>query len=144
MRGSWPVSTDRVSWALGAEAVLATLDGDKRAVFADLALRALAGTLEADRAAAFDAADGLYRGEQSFLDWRTQTYAPYVADDLVKSLDLQVETRKGVVQLSGFVDSQAQIDQAVALTRAVAGVTDSEPSSDPPRRSGRPAAPTGP
>lgn len=49
-----------------------------------------------------------------------------VADDLVKSLDLQVETRKGVVQLSGFVDSQAQIDQAVALTRAVAGVTDVE------------------
>jgi hyperosmotically inducible periplasmic protein len=49
-----------------------------------------------------------------------------VADDLVKSLDLQVETRKGVVQLSGFVDSQAQIDQAVALTRAVAGVTEIE------------------
>ena len=49
-----------------------------------------------------------------------------VADDLVKSLDLQVETRKGVVQLSGFVDSQAQIDQAVSLTRAVAGVTDVE------------------
>lgn len=52
--------------------------------------------------------------------------AALVADDLVKSLDLQVETRKGVVQLSGFVDSQAQIDQAVALTRAVAGVTEIE------------------
>jgi hyperosmotically inducible periplasmic protein len=49
-----------------------------------------------------------------------------MADDLVKSFELQVETRKGVVQLSGFVDSQAQIDQAVALTRAVAGVTDVE------------------
>jgi hyperosmotically inducible protein len=49
-----------------------------------------------------------------------------LADDLVKSFDLQVETRKGVVQLSGFVDSQAQIDQAVSLTRAVAGVTDVE------------------
>jgi hyperosmotically inducible protein len=49
-----------------------------------------------------------------------------MADDLVKSFDLQVETRKGVVQLSGFVDSQAQIDQALALTRAVAGVTDIE------------------
>ena len=49
-----------------------------------------------------------------------------LADELVKSFDLQVETRKGVVQLSGFVDSQAQIDQAVSLTRAVAGVTDVE------------------
>lgn len=45
-----------------------------------------------------------------------------LADDLVKSFDLQVETRKGVVQLSGFVDNQAQSDQALALTRAVAGV----------------------
>jgi hyperosmotically inducible protein len=44
-----------------------------------------------------------------------------VADDLVKSLDLQVETRKGVVQLSGFVDSQAQIDQASQLASAAEG-----------------------
>ncbi len=49
-----------------------------------------------------------------------------LADDLVKSFELQVETRKGIVQLSGFVDSQAQIDQALALTRAVTGVTDIE------------------
>ncbi len=46
-----------------------------------------------------------------------------LANDFVKSFDLQVETRKGVVQLSGFVDNQAQIDQAMALTSAVAGVT---------------------
>jgi hyperosmotically inducible protein len=45
-----------------------------------------------------------------------------LADDVVKRLDVQVETRKGTVQLSGFVDSQAQIDQAVVLTRAVSGV----------------------
>jgi hyperosmotically inducible protein len=45
-----------------------------------------------------------------------------LADDVVKGLDVQVETRKGTVQLSGFVDSQAQIDQAVVLTRAVSGV----------------------
>ena len=49
-----------------------------------------------------------------------------LADDLVKSFDLQVETRKGTVQLSGFVDSQAQIDQALAITRSVAGVTEVE------------------
>lgn len=49
-----------------------------------------------------------------------------LADDAVKSLDLQVETRKGVVQLSGFVDDQAQIDKALAVTRSVAGVTEIE------------------
>ena len=80
--GSWPVSTDRVSWAFGAEALLGTLHGDARAAFAETAYRALSGTIEADRLAVFDAADGLYRGEQSFLDWRDQTYAPWAIDDL--------------------------------------------------------------
>jgi hyperosmotically inducible periplasmic protein len=49
-----------------------------------------------------------------------------LADADVKSFDLQVETRKGTVQLSGFVDSQMQIDQALAVTRNVAGVTQVE------------------
>jgi len=40
----------------------------------------------------------------------------------IKSFDIKVETRKGEVMLSGFVDSQAQIDHAVAVTRSVPGV----------------------
>lgn len=46
-----------------------------------------------------------------------------MADPVVKSFDLQVETRKGSVQLGGFVETQAQIDQAMALVRGVPGVT---------------------
>lgn len=46
-----------------------------------------------------------------------------MADPDVKSLDLQVETRQGTVQLSGFVDNPAQIDRALAVVRGVAGVT---------------------
>ncbi len=80
--GSWPVSTDRVSWAFAAEALLDQLIGRDREAFADLACRALCGTIAADRAAAFDPRSGLYGGEQSFLDWRTQTYAPWVTDNL--------------------------------------------------------------
>lgn len=45
------------------------------------------------------------------------------ADPDIKGIDLKVETRKGVVQLSGFVDSQAQIEQAIAVAHNVAGVT---------------------
>ncbi len=30
----------------------------------------------------FDEADGLYRGEQSFLDWRQQSYPEWVTDDV--------------------------------------------------------------
>ena len=82
--GSWPVSSDRVAWALGARAALDQLTGAARADFARAAYRVLRGSLEADHAAAFDAGDGLYRGEQSFLDWRDQTYAPYVLQDLTE------------------------------------------------------------
>lgn len=40
----------------------------------------------------------------------------------IKSFDLKVETRKGEVMLSGFVDNQSQIDQALAIARSVPGV----------------------
>lgn len=45
-----------------------------------------------------------------------------VADPDVKGFDFKVETRKGEVQLSGFVDNQTQVDRAIAVTRGVAGV----------------------
>lgn len=80
--GSWPISTDRTSWALGAERTLANLTGVDHVTFAKQALEALRGTLEADRLAAFDPRDGLYGGEHSFLDWREQTYAPWIVDNL--------------------------------------------------------------
>jgi osmotically-inducible protein OsmY len=44
-------------------------------------------------------------------------------DDSLKSSEINVETFKGVVQLSGFVTSQADIDRAVKVARTVKGVT---------------------
>lgn len=43
-------------------------------------------------------------------------------DSTLKVNEINVETFKGVVQLSGFVNSQADIDKAVAVTRTVRGV----------------------
>lgn len=43
-------------------------------------------------------------------------------DDLVKGLSVNVETTQGTVQLSGWVDSAAQITQAANLTRTIGGV----------------------
>ena len=40
----------------------------------------------------------------------------------LKSAEINVETFKGVVQLSGFVRSQADINQAVEVARHVTGV----------------------
>ena len=45
-----------------------------------------------------------------------------LADHDAKSFEIKVETRKGQVQLSGFVDTQERIDNAIALTRKVEGV----------------------
>lgn len=45
------------------------------------------------------------------------------ADDFLKSFEIGVETYKGIVQLSGFVDSQAAVDKAAQITRGVKGVT---------------------
>lgn len=45
-----------------------------------------------------------------------------LANPEVRSFDLQVETRKGEVQLSGFVDNQGQIDRATAVAQNVTGV----------------------
>lgn len=40
----------------------------------------------------------------------------------LKSSEINVETFKGVVQLSGFVASQERINKAIEVTRAVKGV----------------------
>ena len=53
----------------------------------------------------------------------TQVKTALLADASIKSLDIAVVTRKNEVQLSGFVDNQAQIDRAVEVARAITGVS---------------------
>jgi osmotically-inducible protein OsmY len=48
--------------------------------------------------------------------------ASILGDAKVKFLQVHVETFKGVVQLSGFVDSEAAAERAVHLARTVKGV----------------------
>jgi hyperosmotically inducible periplasmic protein len=45
-----------------------------------------------------------------------------IDDDTTKAHDIKVETRGGVVQLSGFVPTQAQKDAATKVAKSVAGV----------------------
>ncbi len=80
--GSYPVSSDRIVWALGAASVLPELEGAAHDAFRDRAYLALAATLAHDREVVFDADTGLYRGETSFLDWREQTYPGFTAGDV--------------------------------------------------------------
>jgi len=45
-----------------------------------------------------------------------------IDDKTVKALDVNVETRRGVVQLNGFANSQEEIDRAIAVARGITGV----------------------
>jgi hypothetical protein len=81
--GSWPVSTDRVVWALGAWRTWLWLDDASRQAFGELAYTAMVNTANQDRIHVYDPVDGLFRGEQSFLDWREQTYPSWTATDVV-------------------------------------------------------------
>jgi hypothetical protein len=48
--------------------------------------------------------------------------AALVADPALKVLPMSVATYRGVVQLSGYVDSEVQIQKALAVARGVPGV----------------------
>jgi hyperosmotically inducible protein len=52
----------------------------------------------------------------------TKVKTALMTDNVGKGGDTSVETRKGEVLLSGFVDSQAQADREVQLARSVEGV----------------------
>ena len=52
----------------------------------------------------------------------TKVKSLLAADDFLKSFQIGVETYKGVVQLSGFVNSQEAVNKAVEITRSVKGV----------------------
>jgi len=54
----------------------------------------------------------------------TKVKSAFVRDDTVKALDVKVDTFRGVVQLSGFVDSAAQRARAEEIARSTNGVRD--------------------
>ncbi len=54
----------------------------------------------------------------------TKVKAALLGDDAVKSFQIKVETVKGVVQLSGFVDTDDEKSAAVKDATAVPGVKD--------------------
>lgn len=59
----------------------------------------------------------------------TKVKSSLLADSDVAGLDVSVETVNGVVSLSGDVESQAQIDRAIEITRGIEGVTSVESSN---------------
>lgn len=84
--GAYPVSTDRMIWAMAAwQVYLATGDEDwLRNSFA-----IIKKSVDDDRLNAFDKETGLVKGESSFLDWREQTYPKWMQPaDIYESFNL--------------------------------------------------------
>ena len=84
-------------------------------ILAAAAFTAVAGCAET----ATRESTGQYVGDTAIT---TKVKAAIFNDPSLKSSEINVETYKGVVQLSGFVSSQASIRQAVAVAQGVSGV----------------------
>lgn len=54
----------------------------------------------------------------------TKVKAAFVKDEVVKAIDVKVDTYNGAVQLSGFVDNSEQRVRAEQIARGVSGVRD--------------------
>jgi osmotically-inducible protein OsmY len=52
----------------------------------------------------------------------TKVKAAFVEDPAVSSLNIKVETFKGVVQLSGFANNSTEIQRAAEIARGIKGV----------------------
>lgn len=67
-----------------------------------------------------------HEGTGEYLDdsvITTKVKAEIFNEETLKSSEINVETFKGAVQLSGFVNSQADINKAAEVARKVKGVT---------------------
>lgn len=75
--GAWPVSTDRMIWAVAAWEIYKTTGDEKwlRKIYP-----IIKNSLDDDKKTIYDSTTGLYRGESSFLDWREQTYPKWMSN----------------------------------------------------------------
>ena len=123
--GGWPVSTDRVAWALGAWSVY-QVQGDT--AWLAWCVEVLQATLAQD-AAVLPAEEPLRPGETSFLDWREQSYPDWMtpADiassyafgtNVVHYLCRQLLGRM-LRELGREKDAAACVEQATALSAAI-------------------------
>ena len=85
-------------------------------VIAALALTGLAGCASTPK----HESTGQYIDDSAIT---TSVKAAIFNEPMLKSAEINVETFKGRVQLSGFVSNRANIDRAVVVAQGVKGVT---------------------
>ncbi len=115
--GSWPVSTDRMTWALAAWEVY-KVTGDR--AWLEYIWRVIGNSASDDLETAFNPQTGLFYGESSFLDWREQTYPEWMdPKDIYQSHSLgtnavHYETYRILARMAAVLGEDASIYEKTA------------------------------
>ena len=78
--GSWPVSTDRITWITAAYDYALFKQSPE---YFEWVYSVAEKTLAHDYQVNFDKEKGIFRGESSFLDWREQTYPRWATNEYI-------------------------------------------------------------
>lgn len=120
--GAWPVSTDRMIWAVAAfELYKSTGDKD----WLEQAYEIIKNSIDDDRENAYDETTGLVKGESSFLDWREQTYPRWMQPaDIFESECLgtnavHYQANMTLSQMASLLNNKAEADKYKAIAEKI-------------------------
>ena len=120
--GSWPVSSDRMIWAVAAWEVY-KVTGDQ--VWLAKAYAIIKNSVEDDLKNVYDPQTGLVRGESSFLDWRDQTYPKWMQSaDIYASENLgtnavHYQTNNVLAQMAVLMKDQAAAKKYAGIAKQI-------------------------
>ncbi len=125
--GSYPVSTDRITWITAAYDYSLVKQSDS---YFQKVYQVAKNTLEKDYNVNFDTKMNLFRGESSFLDWREQTYPrwatnEYIAESFALGTNMMyysaLSKTASLAKLTGKSDEEIQLweDRAESLKESI-------------------------
>lgn len=122
--GAWPVSSDRMIWAVAAYEVY-KVTGDKE--WLKFIYPVIRDSFEDDFKVVYNAESGLVRGETSFIDWREQSYPKWMQTaDIYNSeaMNTSVVHAEGLRILSKIADELGKKKEAKRYADAAKSLTD--------------------
>ncbi|MEE1366465.1 MAG: trehalase family glycosidase [Muribaculaceae bacterium] len=122
--GAWPVSSDRMIWAVAAYEVY-KVTGDKE--WLKFIYPVICDSFEDDFKVVYNAESGLVRGETSFIDWREQSYPKWMQTaDIYNSeaMNTSVVHAEGLRILSKIADELGKKKEAKRYAEAAKSLTD--------------------
>jgi hypothetical protein len=120
--GSYPVSSDRMIWAVAAWEVYKTT-GDKN--WLKKAFAITKNSVNDDLKIVFDEKTGLVKGESSFLDWREQTYPKWMQSaDIYESECLgtsavHYQTNVVLAEMAKLMNDKASADKYLKIAEKI-------------------------